>query len=384
MLNRKTAQKIATETASICGHSISIIDTNGVIIGSDDLSRIDTIHQGLETVFNDKKHIAHNQEEVQKISGAKAGMAFPIIVNNQVIGAVGIVGNPDEISKYAQLVKHQVEMMYQQEIYHQLSQLQLESIEILVQELMNTSTKNLHYLRLLAEANDIKLSEPLLPIIVTVENDLSILHSDKDLILKTNSLIDSLVNGQHKKPVLVSKLNATEIIILIPALPASEVELQITLLMSSLNKTLRGLQINESYTLVGRSYPRVDGLKKSINEVKDCLALLKKMDLQKGLYYVNNLNLETLLASVVQYNLNTLTNDIRIKHFLEMDSIFHTTLVKLCECNLNISDASRNLHIHRNTLLYRLNKIQEVTSLKPTLFNSSMMLYLALKLNYLK
>lgn len=39
------------------------------------------------------------------------------------------------------------------------------------------------------------------------------------------------------------------------------------------------------------------------------------------------------------------------------------TAEKLISCNLNISEAARNLYIHRNTLLYRLEKIKSFTGL---------------------
>lgn len=39
------------------------------------------------------------------------------------------------------------------------------------------------------------------------------------------------------------------------------------------------------------------------------------------------------------------------------------TAEKLLSCNLNISEAARNLYIHRNTLLYRLEKIKNLTGL---------------------
>jgi len=39
------------------------------------------------------------------------------------------------------------------------------------------------------------------------------------------------------------------------------------------------------------------------------------------------------------------------------------TADKLLSCNLNISEASRNLYIHRNTLLYRIEKIKALTGL---------------------
>ena len=40
-----------------------------------------------------------------------------------------------------------------------------------------------------------------------------------------------------------------------------------------------------------------------------------------------------------------------------------TTVSKFFENNLNVSETSRQLYIHRNTLVYRLDKLQKMTGL---------------------
>ena len=39
------------------------------------------------------------------------------------------------------------------------------------------------------------------------------------------------------------------------------------------------------------------------------------------------------------------------------------TIDKFFECHLNVSEAARQLYIHRNTLVYRLDKVQKQTGL---------------------
>lgn len=208
------------------------------------------------------------------------------------------------------------------------------------------------------------------------------------LLIETKcSLFDGyhhLKTGQQEAPVLVSKLNATEIIVLLTSYSEEHAKNQVSRVMKSVTPIFQHFQISEYYTVVGRICPGIEGLKKSINEVKDSLHLLERMKFKRGLYTIDELNLEALLVNVVENKLDTLTGDQRIQHFLQMDTIFHTTLVTLCECNLNVSVAARNLHIHRNTLLYRINKIQEVTSLDISEFSSAVLLYLTLKIQLVK
>ena len=55
-----------------------------------------------------------------------------------------------------------------------------------------------------------------------------------------------------------------------------------------------------------------------------------------------------------------------VLHGLTMDDFDDETLAtvnKFFENNLNVSETSRQLYIHRNTLVYRLDKLQKMTGL---------------------
>jgi carbohydrate diacid regulator len=50
------------------------------------------------------------------------------------------------------------------------------------------------------------------------------------------------------------------------------------------------------------------------------------------------------------------------------------TVEKFFENSLNLSEAARNLYIHRNTLIYRLEKIQKITGLDLRNFEDAVLL----------
>ena len=54
------------------------------------------------------------------------------------------------------------------------------------------------------------------------------------------------------------------------------------------------------------------------------------------------------------------------------------TLQVLFHCNLNIAAASRELYVHRNTLIYRLGKIKERTGRDPLAFQDAVTLQAAI------
>lgn len=62
----------------------------------------------------------------------------------------------------------------------------------------------------------------------------------------------------------------------------------------------------------------------------------------------------------------------------ELDEELLMTTNKFLECSLNVSETSRQLFIHRNTLVYRLDKIQKTTGLDLRQFDDAMTFKIAL------
>lgn len=62
----------------------------------------------------------------------------------------------------------------------------------------------------------------------------------------------------------------------------------------------------------------------------------------------------------------------------EFDEETLTTINKFFENNLNVSETSRQLFIHRNTLVYRLDKLQKSTGLDLRVFEDAITFKIAL------
>lgn len=48
-----------------------------------------------------------------------------------------------------------------------------------------------------------------------------------------------------------------------------------------------------------------------------------------------------------------------------MDELDRDILITLVESGMNQSEVARRLHVHRNTVVYRLNKMRKTTGLNP-------------------
>jgi carbohydrate diacid regulator len=61
-----------------------------------------------------------------------------------------------------------------------------------------------------------------------------------------------------------------------------------------------------------------------------------------------------------------------------LDNETMLTIQKFFENNLNVSETARQLYIHRNTLVYRLEKIKRLTGLELTSFDDAVIFKLAI------
>ena len=140
---------------------------------------------------------------------------------------------------------------------------------------------------------------------------------------------------------------------------------------------------SEFYTRVvvgiGTIVSGVKELSKSFKEAQVSLEVGKVFDTEKAIVSYNNLGIARLI-----YQLPTTLCEMFLKEVFKkgsIDSLDHETLFtiqKFFENNLNVSETSRKLFVHRNTLVYRLEKIKKLTGLDLREFDHAIVFKVAL------
>ncbi|MBQ4155196.1 MAG: helix-turn-helix domain-containing protein [Clostridia bacterium] len=126
----------------------------------------------------------------------------------------------------------------------------------------------------------------------------------------------------------------------------------------------------------------VDGIKElasSFKEAKIALEVGKVFDTEKTIVSYENLGIARII-----YQLPTTLCDTFLKEVfksgsiesLDQETLF--TIQKFFENNLNVSETSRKLFVHRNTLVYRLEKIKKLTGLDLREFEHAIVFKIAL------
>ncbi len=124
------------------------------------------------------------------------------------------------------------------------------------------------------------------------------------------------------------------------------------------------------------SYMLVDSyknIKKVYNKLAYKIELAKKYNLNSYIFDENKLILESIIDSVNEEMKEDVFNRFD-KGLSSLDKEMIKTIEVFFKCGLNLSEASKELYIHRNTLIYRLDKIQKYTSYDIRDFNSAVLL----------
>lgn len=109
-LSINTVKSLITELSSVIDYDLNIMDENGIIISSTDSNRVGQFHEGALLII--KSRLAELQVSYDnKYEGCKEGTNVPLIVDNEIIGVLGITGEVEETAKYTSIIKKTAEIL---------------------------------------------------------------------------------------------------------------------------------------------------------------------------------------------------------------------------------------------------------------------------------
>ncbi|MCL2638338.1 MAG: helix-turn-helix domain-containing protein [Oscillospiraceae bacterium] len=130
---------------------------------------------------------------------------------------------------------------------------------------------------------------------------------------------------------------------------------------------------------IGTPVLGVKDLARSFKEAQIALEVGKVFDTDKTIISYDNLGIARLIYHLPTTLCDTFLSEVFKKGSIE--SLDHETLFtiqRFFENNLNVSETSRKLFVHRNTLVYRLDKIRKLTGLDLREFDHAIIFKIAL------
>lgn len=383
------AQDIAEKTSAVLGYPISITDNEGYIIGSTDKERLGLFHRPSLDVIR-KKGLIHCRGE--QFGQVLPGSSVPIMINNKAIGVLGIIGQPEEVEKYVHLVKNQVEMMCQDAFHKEMKELETKMVEVFIQQIIHYDTDEqderiIQYAKTLGYDQEICRACILIDIHrpLPIRTGSSESNDSHSLPYFQRDLLDYLhLIFRDSKEDILSFINIEQLMIVKPA----ATEQAYAALVSSLEQQLHKLNsfLQAKYHLsaslaIGDVQKGISGIAESFRNAEKAMSLGKGTANGPGVFIYDEKQaaFQLLPKEMTPELQRKLINIIQPLTHLDSYEVLAATFLSYCTHNLNLSEAARNMFIHRNTIIYRLEKINEATGLDTGSFQDCLLLYMAIR-----
>ncbi len=359
-LTQELAQEIVERTMNVLGKNINIMDYNGIIIGSGNKERINTFHEGAAKVLETGEKLIVTEEEAKALRGVKTGINLPIKFNNRIIGVVGITGNLSEVESYGEIVKNLVELMLSHNFLQKEIELENKAIENFYQQLIGNDINNREQLYDRAKLFNIDN---------TLYRKVMVIQISPFDNMKINSEIENfnmLFNLDNTRDIFFIRGTS---LVFIKSLKKKELKEQSSIIEKIARVILDRFEsiFNSVAIGIGQTIQELDKLYLSYEGAKHALKVGEKIyRSEEKIYFIDHLGYDYFIPylkeNYAEYYLDMFSLDVR-EVFEDTDT--GIILEGMMENDLNISKTAEALFMHRNTLLYRIEKIKGLTGLDP-------------------
>jgi carbohydrate diacid regulator len=399
-ITHKLAQDIVDKTMRILGKNINIMDEKGVIIGSGDKSRLNQYHEGAAQVIKEGRKLEIYSKDINHLVGARPGINLPIEDNNKIIGVVGITGEPNEVSPFGEVIKMTVEMMLQQEFLLKEIQLEQQVRENFIHDLISGrigSDSDLFITRAQIVGYDILIPRIALVVDIyqfekTAKQSLQAFKGSKEgeiyLQRLKNDVLKTIQGIFVDTPQEIVSYTGGDRFVVLKVVNLKDSDEILRNKLFRMGKRIENTishQMKFKVTIgIGEYHEGIQGLNKSFKEATQALDVGTRLGEAGDIYHINDLGIGRILAEIKKDTQQEIIKktfyskkEVRGK---KINETLLDTLKAFFDNNLSISKTAQTIYIHRNTLLYRLRRVKEITGLDPKIFDEAVQLRIALKM----
>lgn len=371
-LDTQLAQQIVERTMAIIDTNINVMNDRGIIISSGEPDRIGQLHDGALLAIQHGDTTEITQHTSQSLKGVKPGINLVLKHDETIIGVVGITGNPDEIRNYAALVKMTSEMIIERSLLIEQLQWDKRHIEEFISSWVNNELTK-EALESWAQRLSIDIEQPRVAVIIELTETTS-----QNQLNTIRKIVELLEYPERNNLIAVVAMN--QILVLKPCQQAIE-RWDYTIESKRIDQLLYKLQqhnIHHVHIALGEYFTSPMDMPLSFQSAQQVLTLGKHYQPKQTKYLYEELRMPVLLSPLKEnWQGEQLRHAIIKLKGQDRSGQLTKTLYSLFEHQGNLSQCANSLYIHRNTLRYRLNKIEEITKISPHNFTGLVELYIA-------
>lgn len=357
-LDTNLANRIIEKVKQYTDYNINIMNDRGVIVASLTEDRVGNFHEIAMRI------IQGNQDEIvvncdSKYVGTKSGVNIAVYYKNKKIGVVGITGKPEEVRPIALMVRMSIETLLEYEVYKE-ERFQRKNLKdqflnrVMYGENVTEEELNEYAQRLNLEEKYIRI--PL------------ILRFNKNAEFAEKIVADIREYHYLSKQDITTVTRSNDMIIF---KHFEEDVMRLSreykfLLGESISAVLRYLKSrNISYTIyVGSFQKRFSEYR---NGYRHCVWLRDNCRREGTSHYFYDYLNEYYCSFVPFEEMRGIYEIFREQMSEKEIDDYKMVISALMAADYNLTEGSKRLHVHKNTLVYRLGKIREMFGMNPVL-----------------
>lgn len=336
---------------SVLDRNVNVMDDRGLILASGQADRLNQRQEGALLAAQQDRVVVIDDSEPHLLQGVQPGVNVPLHHHGRVVGVVGISGSPDDVQVYADLIKVTAELVVEQSAL-------LERGQVLQQEREDFLTEVIHE-RVEPAVAQRRSTE--LGVAWELRRGCTLVRSTT---ADTEPLRTLQRNLRHVPDLLIARPSTSELAVWWPV-------------DQSAGHDAVGRAIEAAGSAViaadGEPFDGIQALRRAWMTAHDALDVLH---LAPDLYERRDLGVVALFASLRgDWRAETLSGPWRDLVAADPHGELRATLRAWIDYDLQMAPCAAALHLHRNTLRGRLDRIERITGLSLRRVPSLLQLY---------
>ncbi len=225
-------------------------------------------------------------------------------------------------------------------------------------------------------AGDVQIKAKELHITHNAWRTVFLINTGKNQEVYAHEVIQELFPNRLKDFIIVLD---DENIVLIKEIKNNEDLKEIDKIAQAIVDTLNTESMVKAMIGIGTAVDNIMDIGRSFREAQTALKVGAIFENDKYIINYNNLGIGRLIYKLPEQLCRLFLREVfKSGSFESLDAEYILTIQKFFENNLNVSETSRQMFVHRNTLVYRMDKIQKVTGLDITKFDDAIILKFAM------
>ncbi len=348
-MSNRLFQGIIHQMVDTIGCEIGVIDESSVIVACSDNSKIGTTNEYVSLDMNDSFDFFIRDGYTYRPFGSKPKAEYAVFVE----------GTDDAAYRYASLLSVTLSSLQQfyDEKYDRNNFIKNVVLDNVLPGDIQIKARELHFNQ--------DVSRVVFLIRILSSNEVSAFDVIQNLFPDKNK--DFVFNITESDVILIKEVR--------PGIELYDLEK----LAFSISDTLSGEFYTKVNIGIGTVVENIRALAVSFKEAQIALEVGKVFDTDKTIISYENLGIARLIYHLPTTLCETFLKEVFKKGSIEsLDQETLFTIQKFFENNLNVSETSRKLFVHRNTLVYRLEKIKKLTGLDLREFDHAIIFKIAL------